>query len=77
MRIPTKRLGTRTLSKYCPQIPYYFLCLVVTFTVLPFSGRTAYFMSISLAWGAESEADLAGYKIYHKGGDQVSVIAGW
>jgi hypothetical protein len=56
------------LPKYCPVIPHAFPSLAVLFIVLPFSGQAAYSMNITLAWGANSEVDIAGYKIYHKGG---------
>ena len=63
-----KRLSTPRLPKYCPVIPHAFPSLAVLFIVLPFSGQAAYSMNITLAWGANSEVDIASYKIYHKGG---------
>ena len=63
-----KRLSTPRLPKYCHVIPFAFSSLSALFIVLPFSGQAAYSMNITLAWGANSEVDIAGYKIYHKGG---------
>lgn len=65
-----KRLSTPRLPKYCPVIPYAFPSLAVLFIVLPFSGQAACSMNIILVWGANSGVDIAGYKIYEKGGDK-------
>jgi len=68
MRRFLQRLTTPRLPKHCFLIPYSFLLLAALFIILPFSGGAAYAMDINLAWAANSEADLAGYKIYYKTG---------
>jgi PKD repeat protein len=68
MRKFLQRLTTPRLPKYRFLIPHSSLLLAALFIMLPFSGGAAYAMDITLAWDANSEADLAGYKIYYKTG---------
>ena len=63
-----QKLSTLRSPKYCSLSPYNSLILAALFIILPFSGGAAYAMDITLAWAANSEADLAGYKLYYKTG---------
>lgn len=63
-----QRLTNPRLPKYCIFIPQGSLLLAALFIILAFSGGVAYAMDITLAWDANLEPDLAGYKIYYKTG---------
>jgi PKD repeat protein len=63
-----QRLTTPRLPKYRFLIPYISLLFATLFIILPFSGGAAYAMDATLAWDANSEADLTGYRIYYKTG---------
>ena len=63
-----QRLTTPRLPKYCFLILFGFLFLAALFIILPFSGGAAYAMDITLVWDANSEVNLAGYRIYYKTG---------
>ena len=63
-----QRRTTTRLLKYHFLTFYSLLLLATLFIILPFSGGAAYAMDITLAWDANSEADLTGYKVYYKTG---------
>ena len=68
MRRFLQRLPTTRLLKYHFLTFYSSLLFAALFIILSFSGGAAYAIDATLAWEANSEADLAGYKIYYKTG---------
>ena len=58
-------------SIFFPLVCFSFMMLASVFS-LPIVSDTAYAAKVSLAWDANSESDLAGYKLYYKSGTGTS-----
>jgi hypothetical protein len=67
MKRVLKKLGIPGASKYCDVIPLVVTSPTVLFIFLPFLGQASFLMIIILAWGANSEANIAESKFGRKG----------
>jgi len=67
MKRALKKLSIPGSPKYCDVILLVFPSFTVLFIFLPFLGQASFSMIVILAWGANSESDIAESKFGTKG----------